>query len=96
MSTDEKSTGEMSAKTKKRLKQFALERPSDDKPFTVKILPFKARMHRTKLAQTFKKGQGVTMNGWQFQIRTMQPNGTIYLKPVGQIIEEPKEAEDGK
>jgi len=67
----------------KKDENLTLERPSDGKEVTMRIRPFKAR--RDKLP--FKKGQGVSISGWQFQIRTIQANGTIYLKPIGRIME---------
>lgn len=52
----------------------------------VKIEPFKAS--RDLRRYPVRRGQGVTINGWQFHVRTVQPNGMLYLKPIGRIIEE--------
>lgn len=49
----------------------------------VKIKPFKAR--RDMVRYPVRKGQGVTINGWQFEVKTVQPNGMLYLRPIGQI-----------
>jgi hypothetical protein len=49
----------------------------------VKIKPFKAR--RDLLNYPVRKGQGVTINGWQFEVKSIRPNGMLYLRPIGQI-----------
>jgi hypothetical protein len=51
-----------------------------------RIKPFVARRDRS--IYPVRKGQGVTINGWQFEVRTIQPNGMLYLKPVGMIMED--------
>lgn len=52
----------------------------------VKIKPFKPS--RDLLNYPVRKGQGVTINGWQFEVKTIQPNGMLYLKPIGRITED--------
>jgi hypothetical protein len=52
----------------------------------VKIKPFKAR--RDLLKYPVRKGNGVTINGWQFEVISISPNGKLHLKPIGKIIED--------
>jgi hypothetical protein len=52
----------------------------------VKIRPFKAKNDINRYP--VRKGQGVTINGWQFEVKTIQPNGMLYLRPIGFIIED--------
>jgi hypothetical protein len=49
----------------------------------VKIKPFKPK--RDMVRYPVRKGQGVTINGWQFEVKTIQPNGMLYLRPIGRI-----------
>lgn len=84
-----RSTPRMKGKNKPT--KIDLERPADNKQFVMKVIPFKARRDRTNLP--FKKGQGITISGWQFQIRTINPNGSIILRPLGRIVKEATEKE---
>lgn len=52
----------------------------------VKIKPFKA--NRDLINYPVRKGQGVTINGWQFEVKAIRPNGMLYLRPIGRITED--------
>ena len=53
----------------------------------IQIIPFKAKKHRHLMP--FKKGQGISIAGWQFKIRAIQANGVMNLKCMGKILDEP-------
>lgn len=50
----------------------------------IRILPFKAKKHRHLMP--FKKGQGISIAGWQFKIRSVQANGIMNLQCMGKIL----------
>ena len=52
----------------------------------VKVKPFKAS--RDRMSIPLRKRQGVTISGWQFEVKSIQPNGTVNLRPIGRVIED--------
>ena len=50
----------------------------------VRIVPFKA--NRDAKFMPFKKGQGVSLAGWQFEVKNVLPNGNMLLITKGRIL----------
>jgi hypothetical protein len=50
----------------------------------IRIIPFKAKKHRHLMP--FQKGQGVSLAGWQFKIRSVQPNGIMNIQCMGKLL----------
>jgi len=62
-------------------------KPAQDQGFAqedIHIVPFKAKRDIPKMP--FKKGQGVSLAGWQFEIKHVLANGNVVLQPKGKII----------
>jgi len=55
----------------------------------ISIVPFKAK--RDVPFMPFKKGQGVSLAGWQFEVKNVLPNGNILLITKGRILTQQEE-----
>lgn len=51
---------------------------------TINIEPYNKKQHRRYMP--FKKGQGVSIAGWQFEVISFSNLGNILLRPVGKIL----------
>ncbi len=69
-----------------KTKTLKLTKGNSPVEHTVKIKPFKAS--RDRMSIPLRKRQGITISGWQFEVKSIQPNGTVNLRPVGRIIED--------
>lgn len=66
-------------------KTLKLTKGNDPAEHIVKIKPFKASRDRVKIP--LRKRQGVTIAGWQFEVKSVQPNGVVNLRPIGKVID---------
>jgi len=72
--------------------QDPVEKPAQDAGMSpmqqedIVIEPFKASRHARNMP--FRKGQGISLAGWQFEIKNVMPNGNVLLITKGRIITE--------
>lgn len=70
---------------RKKSRRIPLTKPgNDEQEYEMTVTPFK-EARRKGYAMPLRRGQGVSISGWQFEVRGVQPNGSVNLKMIGKI-----------
>ena len=80
---------------KRKRRKIPLTKPgNDEQGYEMTLTPFK-EARRKGHPMPLHRGQGVSISGWQFEVRGVQPNGNVNLKMMGKIKDTEKVSPGG-